>query len=84
MGIVENLYDIMECMGKGLNGELYKVREKHTNRIMAMKVIKRSAQERLNSSFYDKWDLLKELKHDCLGEYIGFYQNANSFFLILE
>lgn len=84
MGFLEEMFDIMERIGKGILGEVYKVRNKLTKQIMAIKLINKNKQREPSKNFIDKWDNLKLLSHDNIAKYYEFYQDNDCFYIGLE
>ena len=61
MGVIEDQYEVMECMTRGELGEIYKIRDKVDQSIKALKIVHRLGGRRISASFYEKWSMLRTL-----------------------
>lgn len=74
----------MERKGKGLLGEVYKVRDKRNNQIKAMKIIHKGNCVNIVENLIEKWEKLKSLSHANIASYYDIFQDNNCCYISLE
>jgi serine/threonine protein kinase len=84
MGIVEEIFDVMERIDKEISGEVYKIRDKQSKKIMALKVMDKAKSTQLAEDFHKKWETVKLLSHPNLPSYLDFYQDSLCYYIIME
>ena len=78
-------YDILEKLGEGTFGKVYKVKNKHNKCIRAMKQIAKSFIKTLNDSEVGKEiEILKKLNHPYIIKLYEYYVEDHFIFLISE
>ena len=81
-------YDILNKIGIGAYGQVYRIKHRFTNQIRAMKIISRS-QIKKNYSNCDECieneiDILKEISHPNIIKLYEVYRDENNYYLIDE
>ena len=78
-------YEIIEQLGEGTFGKVFKVRNKNNNSIRAMKQISKSFINNLNDSEVGKEiEILKKLNHPYIIKLYEYYSTSKHLFLINE
>ena len=84
----EDNYIIMNKLGKGSFGSVYKVRHKTTGKIRAMKIINNEniieQGQILNHDFLKEIEVLKELEHPNIIKIIEYYIDNKNHYIITE
>ncbi len=83
----EDNYVIINKLGKGSFGSVYKVRHKTTNEIRAMKIIKNplnSTDNRLDNKFLREIQVLKELEHPNIIKIFEYYIDDHYHYIVTE
>lgn len=76
-------YSLLNVIGKGSFGVVYKAVNKTTNQIVAIKQINYDNDEELNDIMYEI-NLLKNLNHKNIVKYHGFMQKFDTLYILLE
>lgn len=78
--------DILECLGRGGMGVVYKARQKSLNRIVALKLIapERVADEAFAKRFSQEAQALAALNHPSIVTIYDFGQAGGFYFLLME
>lgn len=78
--------DILECLGRGGMGVVYKARQKSLNRIVALKLIapERVADETFAKRFSQEAQALAALNHPSIVTIYDFGQAGGFYFLLME
>ena len=82
----ENDFIKISRLGNGSYGQAFKIKQKETNKIFALKEINKSKLLKENKYYQLKTenDLLKLCSHPNIVKYYGFYENQTSFSIIEE
>lgn len=81
--ILQERYLILEKIGQGGMGAVYKARDKRLNNFVALKQIIVSG-ERLKKAFRQEAQLLAKLRHPSLPTVIDYFTELDSQFLVME
>ncbi|KAF0247878.1 MAG: protein kinase, partial [bacterium] len=81
--VLQQRYLILEKIGQGGMGAVYKAQDKRLNNIVALKQIIVSG-ERLEKAFEQEAQLLAQLRHPALPKVIDYFHEAQSQFLVME
>jgi len=81
-------YDILNKIGIGAYGQVYKIKHRFTNQIRAMKIISRSQIKKNytnnDDSVENEIDILKEISHPNIIKLYEVYRDENNYYLIDE
>ncbi|GAM18589.1 hypothetical protein SAMD00019534_017640 [Acytostelium subglobosum LB1] len=78
-------YHVMELIGEGSYGRVYKCRKKYTSLIYAIKCISKSGkQEKDIKSLRQEIDILKKLSHPNIIQLVDSFETSNEFCVITE
>ena len=84
----EDNYIIINKLGKGSFGSVYKVKHKTTGKIRAMKIIKNEEileyEQMLGNDFLKEIEVLKELEHPNIVKIIEYYIDNKNHYIITE
>lgn len=79
-------FDILECLGRGGMGVVYKARQKSLNRIVAIKVLspEKGHEARFAERFAREAELLAQLNHPHIVTIHDFGESDGLFYLVME
>jgi predicted Ser/Thr protein kinase len=78
-------YRILELIGKGGMGEVYKARHTHLDRVIAIKALSTGlAGTPALERFYGEAGILARLKHPRIAEYLGFFEHGGRPCILME
>src|SRR3954447_4193241 len=79
-------FDILECLGRGGMGVVYKARQKSLNRIVAIKVLapEREHEPRFAERFAREAELLAKLSHPHIVTIHDFGETSGLYYLVME
>ena len=79
-------YEILECLGRGGMGVVYKARQKSLNRIVAIKILapERGSESRFAERFAREAELLAKLNHPHIVTIHDFGETGGLFYLVME
>ena len=80
----EDNYIIINKLGKGSFGSVYKVRHKTTKDIRAMKIIRNSTDNKLDNKFLREIQVLKELEHPNIIKIFEYYIDDQYHYIVTE
>lgn len=81
---VEN-YHVVELVGEGSFGRVYKGRRKYTGQIVAMKfIMKNGKSEKDLHGLRQEIEILKKLKHENIIEMLDSFETAEEFCVVTE
>ena len=75
-------YELKEKLGEGAYGCVYKVQQKYTNYLRAVKAIKKKNVD--SSEFYNEIEVLKALDHPNIIKLFDCYQDKSYFYMVEE
>ena len=75
-------YELKEKLGEGAYGSVYKVQQKYTNYLRAVKAIKKKHVD--SSEFYNEIEVLKALDHPNIIKLFDCYQDKSYFYMVEE
>ena len=75
-------YDLKEKLGEGAYGSVYKVQQKHTNYLRAVKAIKKKLVD--STEFYNEIEVLKALDHPNIIKLFDCYQDKSYYYMVEE
>ena len=75
-------YELKEKLGEGAYGCVYKVQQKATNYLRAVKAIKKKHVD--STEFYNEIEVLKALDHPNIIKLFDCYQDKNYYYMVLE
>jgi calcium-dependent protein kinase len=80
------LYNKISLLGEGSFGQVWKVKHNQTGNIRAMKIIKKSKNEKKETEqeIINEIDILKKMDHPHIVKIFEFYSTNDSYFLITE
>ena len=83
---VKDNYTIISKLGEGSFGAVYKVREKSSNIMRAMKVIKKETLEEQDDEqvFLKEIEILKSIDHPNIVKIFEYYSDECNYFVIIE
>lgn len=77
-----NKYEVIKKLGSGGMGEVFLVRDMHLDRLLA---VKRVTKEQSHSTGFKKEaEFLKELEHPMLPAVYDFFEEGDSYYLVME
>lgn len=80
-----NNYHLLDQIGEGSFGRVYKARRKFTGRIVAIKMINKRGQSKEDlASFRREMDILKVVNHPNIMRHIEVFENNSDFCLVSE
>ncbi|MEO5712099.1 MAG: serine/threonine-protein kinase [Luteolibacter sp.] len=79
-------FEILECLGRGGMGVVYKARQKSLNRVVAIKILapERESEGRFGKRFAREAELLAKLNHPHIVIIHDFGQTDGLFYLVME
>ena len=79
-------FEILECLGRGGMGVVYKARQKSLNRVVAIKILapERESESRFSRRFAREAELLAKLNHPHIVIIHDFGQTDGLFYLVME
>ena len=79
-------FDILECLGRGGMGVVYKARQKSLNRLVAIKILapERVGEEKFAERFAREAELLAKLNHPHIVTIHDFGETGGLFYLVME
>ena len=79
-------FEILECLGRGGMGVVYKARQKSLNRLVAIKILasERSGEARFAERFAREAEILAQLNHPHIVTIHDFGEVDGLFFLVME
>ena len=79
-------YEILECLGRGGMGVVYKARQKSLNRLVAIKILapERGGESRFAERFAREAELLAKLNHPHIVTIHDFGETGGLFYLVME
>jgi serine/threonine protein kinase/tetratricopeptide (TPR) repeat protein len=79
-------YEILQCLGRGGMGVVYKARQKSLNRIVAIKILapERGSESRFAERFAREAELLAKLNHPHIVTIHDFGETGGLFYLVME
>jgi predicted Ser/Thr protein kinase len=79
-------FEILECLGRGGMGVVYKARQKSLNRIIAIKILapERGGETRFAERFAREAEFLAKLNHPHIVTIHDFGETAGLFYLVME
>ena len=80
---IRDKYEVLEILGKGGNGIVYKVRELDTNRILAVKETKFSLEKR-NGMAEQEARILQSCFHPSLPVVLDYFREAECYYMVME
>ena len=75
-------YELKEKLGEGAYGSVYKVQQKFTNYLRAVKAIKKKHVD--SSEFYNEIEVLKALDHPNIIKLFDCYQDKSYYYMVEE
>ena len=75
-------YELKEKLGEGAYGSVYKVQQKFTNYLRAVKAIKKKLVD--SSEFYNEIEVLKALDHPNIIKLFDCYQDKSYYYMVEE
>ena len=75
-------YELKEKLGEGAYGSVYKVQQKATNYLRAVKAIKKKLVD--SSEFYNEIEVLKALDHPNIIKLFDCYQDKSYYYMVEE
>ncbi len=75
-------YELKEKLGEGAYGSVYKVQQKATNYLRAVKAIKKKCVD--SSEFYNEIEVLKALDHPNIIKLFDCYQDKSYYYMVEE
>ena len=79
-----NDYVILKVLGGGDNTKVYKVKNKYSNLEYAMKVIKKSNENKENDANLNEIEMLKKMDHPSIIKILEFYSDETNFNIVTE
>ena len=79
-------FEILECLGRGGMGVVYKARQKSLNRLVAIKILppERVGEPRFAERFAREAELLAQLSHPHIVTVHDFGETGGHFFIVME
>jgi len=79
-------YDLLNFIGKGGSGEVYKAKEKKSSNIVAIKMISKTKIRSLNTHkrIRQEVEIHHRLKHPSIVELYGFFEDSSYVYLVQE
>jgi serine/threonine protein kinase len=79
-------YEILQCLGRGGMGVVYKARQKSLNRLVAIKILapERGSETRFAERFAQEAELLAKLNHPHIVTIHDFGETGGLFYLVME
>ena len=79
-------FEILECLGRGGMGVVYKARQKSLNRLVAIKILgsERAGEARFAERFAHEAELLAQLNHPNIVTIHDFGETDGLYFLVME
>ena len=81
---LEDNYKLLSKIGKGAFGKVFKVQNKKTNKILALKIIKKSEREEENEELLNEIEIMIKLEHPNIIKIYDYYLNKNNYYIIME
>jgi serine/threonine protein kinase len=83
---VTNTYQIIQQIGSGGMGDVFKARHNRLGRIVALKMLKQefSMNEQFRKRFYREASIMAELQHPGIVGLFDYFEHDNSIFIIME
>ena len=75
-------YELKEKLGEGAYGSVYKVQQKYTNYLRAVKAIKKKHVD--STEFYNEIEVLKALDHPNIIKLFDCYQDKSYYYMVEE
>ena len=75
-------YELKEKLGEGAYGSIYKVQQKYTNYLRAVKAIKKKYVD--STEFYNEIEVLKALDHPNIIKLFDCYQDKSYYYMVEE
>ncbi len=75
-------YELKEKLGEGAYGSVYKVQQKYTNYLRAVKAIKKKLVD--STEFYNELEVLKALDHPNIIKLFDCYQDKSYYYMVEE
>ena len=75
-------YELKEKLGEGAYGSVYKVQQKYTNYLRAVKAIKKKYVD--STEFYNEIEVLKALDHPNIIKLFDCYQDKSYYYMVEE
>eukprot|EP00397_Hematodinium_sp_SG-2012_P012272 GEMP01012438.1.p1 GENE.GEMP01012438.1~~GEMP01012438.1.p1 ORF type:complete len:559 (+),score=119.71 GEMP01012438.1:429-2105(+) len=84
-GQVDDMYDFSQgsLLGRGCSASVYKVRDRITNRLRAIKSISKS-RRKCQSRLYREIDIMKEADHPHIVKLYETFEDAQNVYLVME
>jgi serine/threonine protein kinase len=79
-------YEVIEMIGKGSFGVVYKSRHIPTNTIVALKAITKDnlQNEEITQNFLKEVEISRNLHHPFIAELFDFFETSSKFFMVVE
>ncbi|XP_034392400.1 calcium/calmodulin-dependent protein kinase IGb [Cyclopterus lumpus] len=81
-GNIEEVFDFMDELGSGAFSEVFMVKEKKTEKLFAMKCVKKKQKRDLNLE--NEITVLRRIKHDNVVGMEDLYESQTHFYLIMQ
>ena len=79
---IDNTYEIIEKIGAGNGGTVYKAYHRNLNKYVVLKKVNTDIQDLMNTR--TEVDVLKNLKHTCLPQVFNFVEDNGSVYTVME
>lgn len=79
---IANTYEIIEKIGAGNGGTVYKAYHRNLNKYVVLKKVNTDIQDLMNTR--TEVDVLKNLKHTCLPQVFNFVKDNDSVYTVME
>lgn len=79
---IDNTYEIIEKIGAGNGGTVYKAYHRNLNKYVVLKKVNTDIQDLMNTR--TEVDVLKNLKHTCLPQVFNFVEDNGSVYTVMD
>eukprot|EP00053_Salpingoeca_punica_P015134 m.138494 g.138494 ORF g.138494 m.138494 type:complete len:368 (+) comp16631_c0_seq1:575-1678(+) len=83
-GEVEGRFDVKESVGKGAFSEVFRVVEKHSKSILALKVVDKSLLHQNGETVLHEVDILTKLDHPNILKVVDTFETDTKIYIVLE